>query len=218
MDTQAFHIQLVFQIIKTLLHGIFVPVNPERFHGIFDIVSQEHIKAGITVTVLLDGFVVKDHFSAPYRCFFNGKECFVSIFVIAESLAAFQFFFVGQQFFSKAIGGSCCRMSIVVQVHITAPTLFPPGIQLCVDIEDLIIQLTVAFRILNGIPNFINNLLDPLSGGNRNREFLPCHQQFIHVLLAVKTPIHHQAQLREVKVAEGLQNIVQRSDISDITR
>jgi len=66
VDAQTFHVQLVFQVIKTLRHSIFVPVHHERFHRIFDIVSQEHI-------------------SAPYGCLFYNKEGFISIFMSGES-------------------------------------------------------------------------------------------------------------------------------------
>lgn len=47
------------------------------------------MKPCIQVAVFLDGFVVKGHLSAPYRCLFDGKEGFIGIFVTADKLAAF---------------------------------------------------------------------------------------------------------------------------------
>jgi len=109
-----FHIQLIFKSIETLLYGISIPINHERFQRIFDIASQEHIKAGLIFAVLLVGLIVKEHLSAPYGCIFNNKELFVSNFMCIDKLLRFLFFFVLGQFFHKTAGSFCRRMPIAI--------------------------------------------------------------------------------------------------------
>ena len=77
MDTQTFHIKIVFEVIETFLNGIPVPVCLKSFRLFPDMIAYRHEPAGMIPFMPVDGFPVVIYPDTSYRCFMNQKELIV---------------------------------------------------------------------------------------------------------------------------------------------
>ena len=67
VDPQALHVQLILQVVETVLYNVFSPIHTKRFHRILDLVRQNAEKASITFPVLPDFILVEQHTPASFR-------------------------------------------------------------------------------------------------------------------------------------------------------
>ncbi len=74
VGAEAFHIQLVFQVVKTFFDDILVAVHHERLKGVLDIIGHNGIKPGVQVAVVLYGFMVEEHLATPDRVSLTVKK------------------------------------------------------------------------------------------------------------------------------------------------
>jgi hypothetical protein len=59
VNAQAFHIQVIFKVIKAIFNDIFVTVNSQSFCGIFYLVGEKAEESAVPFPVLLNFFIVK---------------------------------------------------------------------------------------------------------------------------------------------------------------
>ncbi|RQD69397.1 MAG: hypothetical protein D5S00_07245 [Tindallia sp. MSAO_Bac2] len=67
------------------------------------------------------------------------------------------------------------------------------------------IYFPVPLPALDGLPDLVNDNLDPFApDGYRQEELLQCCQQIINILLAIQAFVKHQVQPGKLQMAEGL--------------
>ena len=59
VDPQALHVQLILQVVETVLYNVFSPIHTKRFRRILDLVRQDAEKGRITFPVLPDFILVE---------------------------------------------------------------------------------------------------------------------------------------------------------------
>jgi hypothetical protein len=109
-------------------------------------------------------------------------------------------------------------MGIVVYVQVTASMIPAPGVKPGVNIKNFTFELAVSLRVLDSIPDLIDDLTDPVRlAVHRQDKLLPCSKKFIHVVLAVETSVQYKMQPGQLQIPEGLQEITQGADVTDVS-
>jgi hypothetical protein len=72
-----------FQIVKTLLYAVFVPVYSKCFNRVFDIVRKQGKEPSVFFAVYPDCFIVEPDFPASRWCFPDNEKVPISFLTMS---------------------------------------------------------------------------------------------------------------------------------------
>ena len=126
MDTQTFHIKIIFEVIKTFLNSILVPVHLKSFCRILNAITYKHEPTDMVLFMLANSFLIVIYPDASYRCFMDQEELIIIRGMLFYMPAGYEFFITSVQGMVK-IPFVCRRLeTIVVDVDVE-PMPFPLG-------------------------------------------------------------------------------------------
>ncbi len=118
MHPYPFHIEVVFKVVETFFHGIFVTIDFKRTNLILDIVRGKHKPAYPVALVLCNGFLVIFGFDAPDRRFPDEEKFFVIGCVFLNALPAQDFLHTAVQGVVKFLLIQCRLEAVIVNMDI----------------------------------------------------------------------------------------------------